>query len=60
MTTIDTEELMTVAEVQERFKIGRSKIYEIVARRELPAVRIGRAVRLRKADVEKYLEDSRY
>ena len=33
-------------EVQAILRIGRSKVYEMIARGELPVVRIGRAVRI--------------
>lgn len=60
MTTTDIDELMTVAEVREKCKICRSKIYAIISRRELPAVRIGRAVRVYRRDVERYLAENPY
>ncbi len=59
-STAQQEELMTVAEVQEHLNIGRTKVYSLISRRELPAVRIDRAVRVRKSDVERYLESNRY
>jgi excisionase family DNA binding protein len=61
MTTADAgEELMTVAEVQRRLRIGRSKVYSIIANRSPPEVRKDRAVRMYKSDVERYLAENRY
>ena len=61
MTATDTEAgLMTVPEVQERMKIGRTLIYRLIADRSLPAVRIGRSIRVRAAAVERYLEENPY
>ena len=59
-TTATKKELLNPAEVQEMLGIGRTKVYELITRRELPAVRIGRAVRVRKGDVERFLEGNRY
>lgn len=57
---VQQEGLMTVAEVQEMLSASRTKVYSMISRRELPAVRIGRAVRVRKSAVTKYLEEHGY
>jgi excisionase family DNA binding protein len=56
---MDLEPLMTVEEVAEVTKLTKRRIYDLVELRDhdrLPAVRIGRSLRFRRADVEKYIE----
>lgn len=48
--------LLTVEEVQEATKLGRTKVYELIRLGELPVVRIGRSVRIRRQALEKWLE----
>ncbi len=43
---MNDDELLRLAEVQKVLRIGRSKLYEMIARGDLPVVRIGRAVRI--------------
>ena len=38
--------LLRVGEVQEALNLSRSKTYELIASGELPAIRIGRCVRV--------------
>jgi excisionase family DNA binding protein len=51
---------LTVADLCEVLGIGRTLAYQLIAERTIPAVRIGRAIRVRKADVEKWLEENPY
>ena len=39
-------ELLRVEDAAEILQIGRTKVYELMARGELPVVRIGRSVRI--------------
>lgn len=39
-------ELLKVSEVQAVLGVGRSTVYELIARHELPSLRIGRLVRV--------------
>ena len=48
--------LMTVCEVAEKLKLGRSTVYLLIRRNELTHVRFGRAVRVRPDDLEKFIE----
>jgi excisionase family DNA binding protein len=59
-TTIATKEWLTVADLCEVLGIGRTLAYQLIVERTIPAVRIGRAIRVRKADVEEWLEENRY
>ena len=58
--TTSTKEWLSVADLCELLGIGRTLAYQLVAEHAIPAVRIGRAIRLRKADVEQWLEQNRY
>jgi excisionase family DNA binding protein len=56
-----TREWWTVPQLAEELKIPRSRAYELVARGDLPAVRIGeRSIRVNRRELERFLlEDSR-
>ena len=53
------EELLTVEQVQELLKVGRTFAYSLVKSGELPSYRVGRLLRIRRADVEQWLEHNR-
>ena len=59
-TTIATKEWLTLTDLCELLGIGRTLAYQLVAEHTIPAVRIGRAIRVRKADVEEWLAENRY
>jgi excisionase family DNA binding protein len=59
-TTTTTKEWLTVADICKLLGIGRTLAYQLVAEHAIPAVRIGRAIRVRKVDVEQWLEENRY
>lgn len=48
--------LLTATEVAARLSLGRSKVYEMIARRELPVVKIGSAVRVPRQALEEWIE----
>ena len=52
--------LISLNELQEILGIGRTKAYDLVASGELPAVRIGRSIRVDVRDVANWLEQQRY
>ena len=58
--TTSTKEWLSVADLCELLGIGRTLAYQLVAEHAIPAVRIGRAIRVHKADVEQWLEQNRY
>lgn len=51
------EQLLTIAAVAERTQLSQAFWRRAVSRRLMPAVRIGRAVRLRERDVARFLSD---
>jgi putative molybdopterin biosynthesis protein len=58
-TNAAAEEFLTVEEVQELLKVGRTFAYSLVRSGELPSYRVGRLLRIRRTDVEHWLESSR-
>jgi len=51
---------LTVPEVAEELHIPRTRAYELIARGELPAVRIGeRSIRVNRTELERFLLESR-
>jgi excisionase family DNA binding protein len=52
------EELLTVEQVQELLKVGRTFAYSLIRSGELPSYRVGRLVRVRRRDIERWLEDN--
>ncbi len=49
--------LLTVAEVQEATRLGRTKVYELIREGKLPVIRIGRSVRIRRDSLDQWLAD---
>jgi putative molybdopterin biosynthesis protein len=58
-STRAAEELLTVEQVQELLKVGRTFAYTLVRSGELPSYRVGRLIRIRRRDVERWLESAR-
>jgi excisionase family DNA binding protein len=52
------QELLTVEEVQELIKVGRTFAYSLVRSGELPSYRVSRLPRIRRRDVEHWLESN--
>ena len=53
--------LLTISDVVQALSLSRSKVYDLIAKGKLPVCRIGRSVRVRSTDLEKWvgnLEDS--
>ena len=48
-------DLLTVDEVAEYLRIKSTTVRDLIKRGELPAARVGRVYRIRRADVEKLL-----
>lgn len=47
--------LLRIEEIAERLAVSRSMAWKLIAHGELRSVRIGRAVRVRPADLEAYV-----
>ncbi len=50
------QEWMTPEEFSEWLGIGRTKCYELLSRNEVPSYKIGRLRRIRRSDVERWLQ----
>jgi excisionase family DNA binding protein len=53
----NSEDWFTIAELGNWLKVGRTTAYKLLRERHIPAYRIGRATRVRRRDVERWLED---
>jgi len=49
--------LLTVPEAAQLLRISRNLAYELVARNELPAVRLGRAIRVPRRELEAWIAE---
>jgi len=58
---MDTQqhEYLKVPEVAKVLRIARSRAYELVADGEIPAVRIGRSVRVNRKELDRWLGEQR-
>jgi excisionase family DNA binding protein len=54
------QQYLKVPEVAEELRIARSRAYELVANGTIPAVKIGRSVRVSRKELERWLEEQRY
>jgi len=52
----DDQLLLTVSEAAKLLRIGRNLAYELVARGEIPSVRLGRVIRVPRSSLEQWLE----
>jgi excisionase family DNA binding protein len=50
------ERLLKVEEICERLSLGRTLIYQLIATGEIPSVAIGRARRVREADLDAWVQ----
>ena len=50
------EKIYTVPEVAEYLKMSKSKVYDLVKKKKIPFIKIGRNVRIRQSDLLKWLE----
>ena len=48
--------ILTIPEVARYLKISKSKIYSLVSREEIPHLKIGRNVRIRRKDLQAWIE----
>ena len=52
------EEMLTPAEVADILKISRAMAYTLLQRCEIPSKRIGTLVRVKRSDLERYLNET--
>ena len=53
---LGAQRLYTVKEAAEQLRLGQTKLYELIARRELAAVHIGRATRIPAAALDEFVQ----
>ena len=51
------DEYLTINEIAEHLKLNAQTIRNLIDQRRLPAVRIGRRIRVRRTDLDRILED---
>lgn len=56
----EQHEWLKVPEVAELLRVARSRAYDLVADGEIPAIKIGRSVRVSRKELDRWLEDQRY
>lgn len=56
---MNSEESLTAIEVAELLKITKNTVYELVKRGELPGYKVGKKLRIDKADVENYINSQK-
>jgi excisionase family DNA binding protein len=54
---LPSDELLTVAEVAELLKLNQQTVRNWIDQGSLPAVRVGRRVRIWRSDLERVIED---
>jgi len=60
MSSTKYSEWLSLKDVQQLVGIGRTKAYELVTTGELPAVRIGRCIRVNRGELDEWLQAQRY
>jgi excisionase family DNA binding protein len=60
MSNTKHSEWLCLKDVQQLVGIGRTKAYELVTTGELPAVRIGRCIRVSRRELDEWLRAQRY
>ena len=60
MSNTKYPEWLSLKDVQQLLGIGRTKAYELVTTGELPAVRIGRCIRVNRRELDEWLRAQRY
>lgn len=51
---MDEQLLLTIPEMAQRLSIGKTQAWQLVSRRVVPVVKIGRSTRVLKADVDEW------
>ena len=53
-----SEKLLTLAEAQAILRVSKSKMYRLIHREGLPAVRLGSTYRIRQSDLDEFLKNN--
>lgn len=60
ITEIPQPLLLNVNQVAKMLGLGRTKVYELIATRQLPAIHFGRAVRVPTASLQRWVEQQEH
>jgi excisionase family DNA binding protein len=52
-------ELLSIPQVCQHLGMGKSWVYRRIHNQEIPSVRLGRTIKIRRSDLEQYLEEHR-
>src|ERR671911_605811 len=55
----DDIELLSIPQVCQYLGMGKSWVYRRIHNQEIPSVRLGRTIKIRRFDLEQYLEEHR-
>jgi excisionase family DNA binding protein len=50
------DEIMTIPEVARYLKMSKSKVYYLIQHKEIPHIKVGRNVRVRESDLNRWLQ----
>jgi len=53
-------ELLSIPQACQYLGMGKSWVYRRIHNQEIPSVRLGRTIKVKRSDLEQYLEDHRY
>ncbi len=57
--TTSFQMLLTIPQVAKALNLGRTKIYELIWKEKLPVQKFGRAIRVSKEDLQRWLDERR-
>ena len=57
-TREELPEVMTIKELQQFLKIGRNSAYDLVNRKEFKVLRVGKSIRINKAEFLKWFDNA--
>ena len=52
-------ELLSIPQVCQRLGMGKSWVYRRIHNQEIPSVRLGRTIKIKRSDLDQYLEEHR-
>lgn len=53
----DTPDIMTVGDAAKLLRLSRAKVYRLIQRKELRAIVIDRSVRVRREDLDRFMQE---
>jgi len=53
------EEFLSIQDLQTILKCGRTTAYSLVNRKAIRATRVGKSLRIRRSDLERFIEENR-